>query len=168
MVFTLDAIPGCTTATHNQAYAVWNGTSWQVQYDASGCPKLMTSMQAAHPLHMGGARYKLYYGDPSNTAGRVTGSPFPFLGPKKLIHADGATSGAAATVEFEDWEPVARGRDLTFLWPDGSTLDATAEGYIDDFTVLAPTGVLALQVMYIAITDGTVPPFAASAVLLNP
>ena len=168
MVFTLDAIPGCTMATHNQAYAVWSGTTWQVQYEASGCPKLMASAQAAHPLHMDAARYKLYYGDPSDTAGRVAGSQLPFLGPKKLIYADGATTGAAATVDFEDWEPMARGRELTFLWPDGSALDATAEGYIDDFTVLAPTGSLALQVMYVAITDGTVAPFAASAVLLNP
>ena len=168
MVFTLDAIPGCTAATHNQAYAVWNGTTWQVQYAATGCPKVMSSMQAAHPLHVGGARYKLYYGDPSIAGGRVAGSQLPFLGPKKLLYADGATSGAAATVEFEDWEPVSRGRDLTFLWPDGSALDATNEGYIDDFTVLAPTGTLALQVMYIAITDGIVAPFAASAVLLNP
>ena len=168
MVFTLDAIPGCTAATHNQAYAVWNGTTWQVQYAATGCPKVMSSMQAAHPLHVGGARYKLYYGDPSIAGGRVAGSQLPFLGPKKLLYADGATSGAAATVEFEDWEPVSRGRYLTFLWPDGSALDATNEGYIDDFTVLAPTGTLALQVMYIAITDGIVAPFAASAVLLNP
>jgi hypothetical protein len=168
MVFTLDAVPGCTTATHNQAYAVWNGTSWQVQYEASGCPKLMASAQAAHPLHLEGARFKLYYGDPSNTAGRVAGSQLPFLGPKKLIYADGSASGGASTVDFEDWEPVARGRELAFLWPDGSALDATAEGYIDDFTVLAPTGSLALQVMYIAITDGNVPPFAASAALLNP
>ena len=168
MVFTLDNIVDCTNASHNQGYAVWNGTSWQVQYEASGCPKLMRSMQAAHPLHMGGSRYKLYYGDPSNQSGRITMSQLPFLGPKKLLYADGAASGAAATVDFEDWEPVARGRELTFLWPDGSALDTRFEGYIDDFTVLAPTGALALQVMYIAITDGIVPPFAASAVLLNP
>lgn len=168
MVFTVDAIAGCTSATHNQAYAVWNGTSWQVQYEASGCPRMMTSVQAAHPLHLGGARYKLYYGDPSISNGRVSGSQLPFLGPKKLLYADGATSGAAATVDFEDWEPTARGRELTFLWPDGSALDARSEGYIDDFTVLTPTGAAGLQVMYIAITDGIVPPFAASAVLLNP
>jgi hypothetical protein len=168
MVFTLDAIAGCTNASHNQGYAVWNGASWQVQYDARGCPKVIASAQAAHPLHLGGARFKLYYGDPSSQAGRVSLSQLPFLGPKKLLYADGATSGAAATVDFEDWEPAARGRELTFLWPDGSPLDATAEGYIDDFTVLTPTGAAGLQVMYIAITDGIVAPFAASAVLLNP
>jgi hypothetical protein len=168
MVLTLDGIPGCTTASHNQAYAVWNGTAWQLQYDAAGCPKVMASMQAAHPLHLGGARFKLYYGDPSISTGRVPSSQFPFLGPKKLLYADGSTAGAADRVDFEDWEAPARGRELRFLWPDGSALDATAEGYIDDFTVLAPTSSLDLQVMYLAITDGTVAPFAASAVLVNP
>ena len=168
MVFTTDAIPGCSTASHNQAYAVWNGTAWQVQYQADGCPRLLASAQAAHPLHLGGVRYKLYYGDPSDSAGRVAGSPLPFLGPKKLLYADGAATGDASRVDFEDWEPVALGRALTFLWPDGTPLDAAAEGYIDDFTVLAPTGAAALQVMYLAITDGTVIPFAAAAVLANP
>lgn len=168
MVFTVDAIAGCTTATHNQAYAVWSGTAWQVQYDASGCPKMLTSAQAAHPLHLGGVRYKLYYGDPSDATGRLPGSMLPFLGPKKLLYADGAASGDPARVDFEDWEPVSRGRPITFLWPDGSALDATAEGYIDDFSVIAPTGSTALQVLYVAITDGTTIPFTAVAVLLNP
>lgn len=168
MVFTVDAIPGCTTASHNQAYAVWSGAVWQVQYDASGCPKMLASAQAAHPLHLGGARYKLYYGDPSDATGRLPGSMLPFLGPKKVLYADGATSGDAARVDFEDWEPVGRARPITFLWPDGSPLDATAEGYIDDFSVIAPTGSLALQVLYVAITDGTTIPFTAVAVLLNP
>lgn len=168
MVFTLDSIAGCSSATHNQAYAVWSGSSWQVQYDAAGCPRMMASMQAAHPLHLGGVRYKLYYGDPSITAGRVAGSMLPFLGPKKVVYADGATSGPASQVDFEDWEAPARGRELLFLWPDGTALDATAEGYIDDFTVLTPTSAIGLQVMYLAITDGSVAPFAASAVLVNP
>ncbi len=168
MVFTVDAIPGCTSASHNQAYAVWSGTAWQVQYDATGCPKHLASAQAAHPLHLGAARYKLYYGDPSDATGRIAGSQLPFLGPKKVLYADGALTGDASRVDFEDWEPVARGRPLTFLWPDGTALDARAEGYIDDFSVLAPTGSLGLQVLYVAITDGTVAPFTAVAVLLNP
>jgi len=168
MVFTLDAVPGCSTASHNQAYAMWNGSAWQVQYEASGCPKMMPSMQAAHPLHLGGVRYKVYYGDPSITAGRVAGSPLPFLGPKKVLYADGAATGDAARVDFEDWEAPSRGREVRFLWPGGTELGATEEGYIDDFTVLTPTASMSLQVMYVAITDGTVAPFSASAVLLNP
>jgi hypothetical protein len=47
-------------------------------------------------------------------------------------------------------------------------LNDTAEGYIDDFQFLTPTGSVDLQVMYVSITDGTVVPFAAAALLLNP
>ncbi len=168
MVFTTDGIAGCSTASPNQAYAVWSGARWDVQYLANGCPRLFASMQAAHPLHLGGARYKLYYGDPSDATGRLAGSMLPFLGPKKVLYADGALTGDAARVDFEDWEATARGRGLTFLWPDGTAMDAAAEGYIDDFSIVAPTGSLALQVLYLAITDGTVVPFTAVAVLLNP
>jgi hypothetical protein len=168
MVFTTDQVQGCSAAQPNHGYAVWSGTAWQVQYNATGCPKLFPSMQAAHPLHLGDARYKLYYGDPSDQTGRVAGSPLPFLGPKKLIYADGALTGDSARVDFEDWESTGQGRQLVFLWPNGQTLNATTEGYIDDFSYLTPTGDLALQVMYLAITDGSAAPFAAAAVLLNP
>lgn len=168
MVFTVDQIAGCTTKTHNHAYAVWNGSRFVVQYAADGCPKMFIGAQAALPMHIGGARYKLYYGDPSVTAGRLNGSMLPFVGPKRLIYADGASSGDVTTVEFEDWEAVASARELHFLWPNGDLLDDRAEGYIDDFHFLAPTGSLDLQVLYLTITDGTVIPFAAAAVLLNP
>jgi len=168
MVFTVDQIPGCSTKTHNHAYAVWNGSRFVVQYAADGCPKMFTGAQAALPMHVGGARYKMYYGDPSVTAGKLSGSQLPFVGPKRLIYADGASSGAAATVEFEDWEPVASARSVHFLWPSGELMDDRAEGYIDDFHFLAPTGSLDLQVLYLTITDGVVIPFAAAAVLLNP
>ena len=47
-------------------------------------------------------------------------------------------------------------------------LNDAAEGYIDDFQVLTPTGSLDVQVIYLTITDGVVTPFAAAAVLLNP
>ena len=168
MVFTVDQVPGCSTKTHNHAYAVWNGSRFVVQYAADGCPKMFVGAQAALPMHVGGARYKMYYGDPSVSAGRLAGSMLPFVGPKRLIYADGASSGPAATVEFEDWEPVGSARNVHFLWPNGDLLDERAEGYIDDFHFLAPTGSLDLQVLYLTITDGVVIPFAAAAVLLNP
>ncbi len=100
--------------------------------------------------------------------GKNTASNLPFLGPKKLIYADGKSSATASTVEFEDWETVGLARNVNFLWPNGDLLNAAAEGYIDDFQFLAPTGSLDLQVLYLTITDGTVVPFAATAVLLNP
>ncbi|MDP2055569.1 MAG: fibronectin type III domain-containing protein [Acidobacteriota bacterium] len=168
MVFTLDAVTGCSTAPMNHGYAVWDGTKWVVQYRDNGCPKLFTSAQAAFPFHSGGARYRLYYGDPSLTDGRATSGNLPFLGPKKLIYADGSVSGSASVVDFEDWEAQTSARDVVFLWPNGDQMDARAEGYIDDYHFLTPTGDPNLQVMYITITDGAIAPIAVAAVLLNP
>lgn len=167
MVFTTDQVSGCSTSGMNHGYAVWDGTKWNVQYADNGCPKLFTSAQAAFPMHIGEAKYKLYYGDPSITTGKGSSS-LPFLGPKKLIYADGRSSGSATVVDFEDWEAQGAARDVVFLWPNGEQLNATAEGYIDDYHFLSPTGSPDLQVMYMAITDGTVIPFAAAAVLANP
>ncbi len=169
MTFTTGPVPTCSTFPQNHGYAVWSGSTWAVQYESpGGCPKLFKSVQAGHPKHLSGVRYKFYFGDPSDVTGRITTSPLPFLGPKKLIYADGALTGDATRVDFEDWEGVAAARILTFLWPDGTTLNATARGYIDDFSIVAPTGSLALQVLYVAITDGIVVPFTSAAVLINP
>lgn len=169
MLFTVDSISGCTTYGHNQAYAVWNGSKWMVQYESGGCPKLFKAAQAATPVHLGGARYKVYFGDRSTSdEGKITSSPLPFLGPKKVLYGDGAVSSTATTLEFEDWETPTQARGLTFLWPSGQAMSASAEGYIDDFMAVAPTGSLDFQVLYVAITDGTVSPFSAAAVLLNP
>jgi hypothetical protein len=167
MVFTVDDISGCTPHFMNHAYAVWDGANWVVQYASNGCPKLFKSAQAAFPMHLGGVRYKLYYGDPSITTGKVSGTT-GFLGPKKIIYADGALSASISTVDFEDWESQTLARDVVFLWPNGDQLDDTVEGYIDDYHFLAPTGSLDLQVLYMGITDGTHIKFGASAVLLNP
>ena len=167
MVFTSDRVTGCSDFQQNHGYAVWDGVKWVVQYRDNGCPKLFTSAQAAFPFHSGGARYRLYYGDPSITTGRATGN-LPFLGPKKLIYADGSLSGSTSTVDFEDWEAQAAARDVVFLWPNGDQMDARAEGYIDDYHFLTPTGDPNLQVMYITITDGAIVPIAVAAVLLNP
>ena len=167
MVFTVDPIAGCAAARANHGYAVWDGATWKVQYQTDGCPKLFTSAQAAFPMHLGGVRYKLYYGDPSITTGSLN-SGLPFLGPKKLIYADGRVSGAGGLVDFEDWEAQAAAREVVFLWPNGDVLDAGAEGYIDDYHFLAPTGSLDSQVMYVTITNGVVAPFSAAAILLNP
>lgn len=167
MVFTTDSVSGCSTSNMNHGYAVWDGSKWVVQYEASGCPKLFKNAQAVFPLHIGGVRYKLYYGDPSVTTGKLT-SQLPFLGPKKLIYADGTLTGQADRVDFEDWESQSVARNVVFLWPNGTQFDNTAEGYIDDYHFLTPTASLDLQVMYLAITNGSEIPFGAAAVLQNP
>lgn len=168
MVFTVDQISGCTTASHNHAYAVWNGANFVAQFDSAGCPKTFKSAQAALPMHIGDVRYKMYFGDPSVTTGKTAGASLPFVGPKKLIYADGRSSGSTSVVDYEDWEGVGNGRNVVFLWPNGDQLSDAAEGYIDDFHFLTPTASLDIQVLYLSITDGSVVPFAATAVLLNP
>lgn len=67
-----------------------------------------------------------------------------------------------------DWEAQTAARDVVFLWPNGERLDAAAEGFIDDYHFLTPTGSLGVQVMYITITDGAIAPIAVTAVLRNP
>ena len=168
MVFTVDRLAGCSNHNMNHGYAVWDGSTWKVQYQSDGCPKLFTSAQAAFPFHVTGGKYRLYYGDPSLTDGKVTSSNLPFLGPKKLIYADASATGDPNIVDFEDWESQNSPRDVVFLWPNGEQMDARAEGYIDDYHFLTPTGSLDLQVMYITITDGAIVPLATTAILRNP
>lgn len=168
MVFTFENVSGCVTASHNHGYAVYNGTTFVAQFDSSGCPKAFKSAQAALPMHIGDVRYKMYFGDPTVTTGKITTSQLPFVGPKKLIYADGRSSGSPSIVDYEDWESVANARNVVFLWPNGDQLSDTAEGYIDDFHFLTPTGSIDIQVLYLSITDGAIPPIAAAAVLLNP
>jgi len=168
MVFTFENVAGCNTASHNHAYAVWNGTTFVPQFDSSGCPKMFRAAQAALPMHIGDVRYKMYYGDPTVTTGKTTSSTLPFVGPKKLIYADARSSGDAGIVDYEDWESVGNGRNVLFLWPNGDPLSDTSEGYIDDFHFLTPTGSIDIQVLYLSITDGSIAPISATAVLLNP
>lgn len=168
MFLTVGQIPGCSTVKRNNAYAVWNGLSWEVEYDDAGCPKLFEDMQAPAPLHLGEQRYKLYFGRPSLDTARPPGSTLPFLGPKKVVYADGAAGGTIGRVDFQDWEPVKAARDVDFVWPSGKLLTDAEEGLLDDFVMLTPTGETDFQVMYTGMTDGKQLPFIAVCVLLNP
>ncbi|HWS27472.1 MAG TPA: hypothetical protein VN259_13005 [Xanthomonadales bacterium] len=168
MWFTADTITGCSNVNRNHVYAVYDGTRFVVQYDGLGCPRHIRNVQAGHPMHLGGVRWKFYYGDTSDLSGALPGSTLPYLGPKRVLYANGALSGDPTRVDFEDWENVAVGRRVRFLWPNGEPLSDSAEGYIDDFSIIAPTGSLDLQLLYVAITDGRIAPLMAAAVLENP
>lgn len=168
MWFTVDTLEGCSSANRNHVYAVYDGSRFNVQYDSGGCPRHLRHVQAGHPFHLGGARWKFYYGDTSDLSGALPGSTLPYLGPKRVLYADGALTGPPTRVDFEDWDNVANGRGLRFLWPNDEPLSDTAEGYIGDFSIVAPTGDPQLQVLYVAITDGRIAPLMAAAVLLNP
>jgi len=166
MVFTTGAVDGCSASQRNHGYAVYDGSTWSVQYDESGCPKLFEGVQAMAPLDLGGDRFKIQFGNPDETEGSLS-SNLPFLGPKRIIYGDSSRSGDPDTLEFEDWDAVEDARDLTFLWPDGTLFDATAEGYIDDFVVLTPTFDVDHQVQFVVLTDGERVPFTSVAVLRN-
>ena len=58
--------------------------------------------------------------------------------------------------------------ELTAIFGRLRQMDARAEGYIDDYHFLTPTGESSLQVMYVTITDGAIAPISVAAVLLNP
>jgi hypothetical protein len=166
MVFTTGKVEGCSGSQKNHGYALWDGNAWTVQYDASGCPDLFKGVQAMVPLDVGQGRFKIQFGNPDETEGTL-GGKLPFLGPKRLIYGDPARSGDPQQMEFEDWDSVENARDITFLWPDGSVLNATAEGYIDDFVLLTPTFDVEHQIQFVVLTDGKRTPFTSVAILRN-
>jgi hypothetical protein len=168
MFFTVDDGVDCAyDGFANQAYAVWDGTTWEPVLGDDGCPEALESLQAPAPMHIGGVRYKLYGGDPSDQEGKLD-SPIPFLGPKQVLYADGTLTGEPDVVDFPDWEARDSARGTTFLWPDGSEMAPSEEGYIDDFVFMTPTGTADFQVAYVVISDGDLMPRPALAVLLNP
>lgn len=168
MVITVSGATACSRASRTTAYALWDGARWGVQYAANGCPKLFENIQAPMPVHQSGGRYKMYFGNPTEMTGVLAGSRLPWLGPKRVAYADAGATGDPNVVEFEDWEPLALARNVRFVWPSGRELTATESGYLDDFVMLTPTGDRLVQVMYTAMTDGRIAPFATMAVLLNP
>jgi len=165
MAFSMNFASGVCSAQQGGGvgYAQWDGSKWVVS-NTSGCPKYWNNMQAPVPVHLGGAKYKMYYGysdlkivDPTCTAQNIPGT-------KKILYADGAVSGNASTVEFEDWEDKTYERDMTFLWQDGTEMDSCNERKMDDFVVYMPTFSTEFQVMYMVNADS----WLGMAVLLNP
>lgn len=123
-------------------YATWDGSKWTVATDSAGCATPIVS--AAHGpvlVPLGGASYKMYYEDQSG--GTQSGKPLRF------VYADGSWSGTAGSVDIGDWEPSAKARDVTFLWPDGTALDAQDEAGLGDHMVITPAATLDPQYMYV-------------------
>ncbi len=55
------------------------------------------------------------------------------------MYVDGASADQAERVDFGDWAGQSKPRNVVFAWPNGTALNDTAEGYVDDFNLLAPT-----------------------------
>ncbi|MBI3071441.1 MAG: fibronectin type III domain-containing protein [Deltaproteobacteria bacterium] len=163
----ITAEDACGTTTNGLAYATWSGTTWSTEkVDGGSCPRFLTA--AGHGpvvVHLGGVRYKLYWED--STSGNSNK-------PLRVAYADGTRTGAATTVEFDDWESSATARQVHFLWPSGNKLSASSESGLGDHVIYCPTGDVNMQVMYMNLggvddpTWNTAPAGLGMAVLINP
>jgi uncharacterized protein (TIGR03437 family) len=157
----------CSPYGFNAAYAVWTGARWSVAYQPDGCPKLLAGAQAPAPVHLGGARYKLYFNLHPRPGGPT--DPQQALKPMRMLYADPEATGDPALVEFEDWEPLASARTVRYLWPDGGALTEEEVSRLDDYVIFAPTPDPTRLIMYSNMSAGGAQglPFIGSAVLLN-
>lgn len=156
----------CSSTFFNLGYAVWDGTRWNLQYGANGCPKTIPGIQAPMPVHAGGNRYKLYFNHNTTNNGGVNQ-----FKPMKLLYADAATTGDPTLVDFEDWESITRARRVNYLWPSGALLTDEEKSMLDDYQIWMPTNDPSLQVIYSNMScpnNACGPPFIGMAVLINP
>lgn len=156
----------CSSSFFNMGYAVWDGTRWNLQYDSRGCPKTIPGVQAPMPVHVGGARYKLYFNHNATNSGGVEQ-----FKPMKLLYADAAASGSASLVDFDDWETIDRARRVNFFWPNGTLLTDEEKSLFDDYHVWMPSNDPSQQVIYSNMScpsNGCGAPFIGMGVLLNP
>jgi len=158
----------CSEFGFNAAYAVWSGEEWVVQYEENGCPKLLAGVQAPMPVHLGRARYKLYFNRHPQPGGPT--DPQVARKPMQMLFADPERSGDPGVVDFEDWEPLESARQIHYLWPDGSLLNEEEESRLDDYMIFAPTADAKQLIMYSNMSQAGpgAMPFIGSAVLVNP
>jgi uncharacterized protein (TIGR03437 family) len=169
MWFTTEWQDGrCSTFGFNAAYAAWSGARWNVAYRSDGCPKLLPGAQAPASVHLGGARYKLYFNLHPSPSG--PSDPRVALKPMRMLYADPEATGDPAVAEFEDWEPLSSARQVRYLWPNGDLLTEDEQSRLDDYVILAPTSDPERLVMYsnMSATGTQALPFIGSAVLVNP
>lgn len=126
--------------TQGVYYAVFDGTNWAMDKNDDGCPKQLIEEGHGPTLqHLGGARYKLYYESGNHTT--------DYEKPLKVLYADGALTGDAAVVDFEDWETEDQAHDVTFLWPDNTELNSFQESALGDHDIMVAGDDLDLQYM---------------------
>lgn len=131
----------CNKYTSGLFYGTWDSSAWSVLKDGSNCARPLVPLAHGPVLvPLGGVAYKLYYEDATNGQ---SGKPL------RLLYGDGVISGNTATVDFEDWESSSLARQVNFLWPDGSLLDAQDESGLGDHMILTPTGKLDKQIMFV-------------------
>lgn len=132
----------CNKYTSGLFYATLNNGTWTVLKDNSNCAKPLVPLAHGPVLvPLGSVAYKLYYEDA--TDGQTSGKPL------RLMYGNGAITGNVSKVDFDDWESYNNARQVNFLWPDGSQLDAQDEAGLGDHMILTPAGDLSKQLMFL-------------------
>lgn len=170
MLATIHLTPtaqSCSETFFNMGLASFNGNSWDLLYDeSSGCPKILSGIQAPMPIHMGEGRYMIVFSD--NREATMDMSTDKVL---KVLYVDASASGDANLVEWEDFEDPLNARDVTVVWPDGTELTADEERVFDDYGIFSPTNSPESLVMYSNMScgeGGECMPFIGQAGWVNP
>lgn len=130
----------CEQTEDGLFYAQWDGETWNAVKDEEGCAqRLVDNGHGPVLVHLEEDHYKLYYEEIELEAGEkrhdgiLKGKPF------RMIYSDGTG--------FEDWESHELGREVHFLWPDGSMLSVQEEAGLGDHMIFLPTNELDWQLM---------------------
>jgi hypothetical protein len=140
-------------------YATYDGTDWTYEFEANGCPRLFMGMRCPSIVHLGGAKYKLYYGNNQTPQAAWSDS----LKPKYVMYSFGKRYPT-----FDDWEGRDLARKINYLWPNGTLLTPVQESFMDDFTFFAPVANDPdFQIQYTNMGSSG-PSFVGTTHLLNP
>ncbi len=126
-------------------YAVWDGSDWLVEQEDGCATPLVSAGHGPVVVHMGEARYKVYY----EMYDYVSGNEGAWESkPTQVLYADGLRTGDENVVELADWEDEDLAREIHFLWPDGTLLTDDEEAGLGDHVIWLPEQSLEEQVMY--------------------
>jgi hypothetical protein len=163
--FTEDA-EECTNTYNNMGFAVWDGSTWDMEYDVStGCPVVVEGVESPMPVHMGDGRYMVVFN--ANTAAQKdmdTGKPL------YVLYADAAATGDPEVLEWSDFEARGEAREVQTYWPNGIEIPDVMEQKLDDFGIFSPTGESDELVMYANMScgDASCEPFIGQLGWVNP
>jgi hypothetical protein len=135
----------CDQTRDGLFYSVWDGKEWEIEGSRKCATPLVLDAHGPVIVHMGDARYKLYYENYEYTDTQKMRFDEK---PLRVMYANGAQSDDEDTVEFEDWEEEDLAREVHFLWPDGSMLNPDEEAGLGDHMIWLPENDLETQVMY--------------------
>ncbi len=84
---------GCSDYQQNHGYAVWDGAAWKVQYQPQRLPETLHERAGGISVSQRRREVPAVLRRPVDHRRPRGSSNLPFLGPKKLIYADGRATG---------------------------------------------------------------------------